>query len=85
MHGNEPVSWAFSSAVSSNEVDIGIETAEAHRHRGLALAAAAALIKDILPEKCPAWTCQRSNLGSARVAERLGFVKRDECILIRKK
>lgn len=85
MHGNEPVSWAFSSAVSSDEVDIGIETAEAHRHRGLALAAAAALIKDILPEKCPAWTCQRSNLGSARVAERLGFVKCDECILIRKK
>ena len=85
MHGSEPASWAFSSAVSSKEVDIGIETAEAYRQRGLAAAAAAALIKNMLPEKRPVWTCQRSNLGSARTAEKLGFVKCGECILIRKK
>lgn len=84
MHGNEPASWAFSSAVSGDECDIGIETAEAFRHRGLALAAAAAAIRDILPQKRPTWTCQRSNRGSARIAEKLGFVKCGECILIRK-
>ena len=84
MHGSEPASWAFSAASSSSECDIGIETAEAYRRRGLAFVAAAALIKEILPEKRPAWTCQRSNLGSARIAEKLGFVKCAECILIRK-
>ncbi|WP_295076514.1 GNAT family N-acetyltransferase [Ruminococcus sp.] len=84
MHGNEAASWAFSSAVSSKEADIGIETAEAFRHRGLALAAAAAMIREILPDRRPTWTCQRSNLGSARIAEKLGFVKHAECIMIKK-
>ncbi|SHM91866.1 GNAT family N-acetyltransferase [Ruminococcus flavefaciens] len=84
MHGSEPASWAFSAASSSSECDIGIETAEAYRKHGLALAAAAAVIKEILPEKRPAWTCQRTNLGSARTAEKLGFVKCSDCILIRK-
>lgn len=84
MHGNEAASWAFSSAVSSEEVDIGIETAENYRHRGLALAAAAAVIRDILPDRCPTWTCQRSNLGSARTAEKLGFFRISEYLLVRK-
>ena len=84
MHGNEPASWAFAAASSSIECDIGIETAEAFRRRGLAFIAAAAVIRDMLPEKRPVWTCQRSNLGSARTAEKLGFVKCAECILVRK-
>ena len=83
MYGGEPASWAFSSAMSSNETDIGIETAGAYQHRGLAYAAAAALIGDILPSRRPTWTCQRSNLGSARTAEKLGFVRTNECVLIR--
>ena len=85
MHGNEAAAWAFSSAVSRDEVDIGIETAEAFQHRGLAYAAAAALIREILPSRRPTWTCQRSNLGSSRTAEKIGFVKSGECILIRSK
>lgn len=84
MHGNEAASWAFSSAVSRDEADIGIETAEKYRHRGLALAAAAAMIKEMLPDRRPTWTCQRSNIGSARIAEKLGFVRKSECVLIRK-
>ena len=84
MHGNEAASWAFSSAVSSEEADIGIETAEKYRHCGLALAAAAAVIKDMLPDRRPTWTCQRSNLGSAHIAEKLGFVRSSEYMMIRK-
>ncbi|MBO4524800.1 MAG: GNAT family N-acetyltransferase [Ruminococcus sp.] len=84
MHGNEAASWAFSSAVSDEEVDIGIETAQVFQNRGLAYMAAAALINEILPSRRPTWTCQRSNLGSSRTAEKLGFVKSGECILIRK-
>ncbi|WP_294750761.1 GNAT family N-acetyltransferase [uncultured Ruminococcus sp.] len=84
MQGNEAASWAFTSAVSSEEADIGIETAEKYRHRGLALAAAAAVIREVLPDRRPTWTCQRSNRGSARIAEKLGFVRSSECVLIRK-
>lgn len=84
MHGNEAASWAFSSAVSRDEADIGIETAEKYRHRGLALAAAAAMIKELLPDRRPTWTCQRSNRGSARIAEKLGFVRSSEYMMIRK-
>ena len=84
MHGNEPASWAFSAASSSLECDIGIETSEAYRRRGLAFIAAAAAMMEMLPEKRPAWTCQRSNLGSARTAEKLGFIKCGDYFLIRK-
>ena len=84
MHGDEPASWAFTAGVSSEECDIGIETAESFRHRGLAYAAASALISEILPEKRPLWSCQQSNRGSARIAEKLGFVKTYEYIMIRK-
>ncbi|MBR5683342.1 MAG: GNAT family N-acetyltransferase [Ruminococcus sp.] len=83
MHGNEAAAWAFSSAVSSKEADIGIETAEAFQRRGLAYAAAAALIREILPSRRPTWTCQRSNHGSSRTAEKLGFVRSGEYLLIR--
>ena len=83
MFGSEPAAWAFSSAVSSDECDIGIETVSAHRKRGVALAAAAAMVNDILPDKRPTWICHRSNIGSARTAERLGFTKLGECFLLR--
>ncbi|MCR4638007.1 GNAT family N-acetyltransferase [Ruminococcus sp.] len=84
MHGNEAASWAFSSAVSRDEADIGIETSKAYQQRGLAYTAAAAVIREILPYRQPTWSCQRSNLGSARTAEKLGFVKYSECLLIRR-
>ena len=84
MYGSEPASWAFTAAVSNDEADIGIETAEAHRHRGLAYAASALLIKKLLPSRRPTWSCQQSNMGSARTAEKLGFVKYADCIMIKK-
>ena len=84
MCGNKPASWAFTAAVSNDEADIGIETAEAHRHRGLAYAASSLLIKKLLPSRRPTWSCQQSNKGSARTAEKLGFVKYTECIMIKK-
>ena len=84
MYGSEPASWAFTAAVSSDEADIGVETAEAHRHRGLAYAASALLIKRLLPSGRPTWSCQQSNKGSARTAQKLGFVKYAECIMIKK-
>lgn len=84
MKGDEPASWAFSSAVSSEEMDIGIETAEKYRHCGLAEAAAAQMIKTMPQDKRPVWTCQTDNRGSARIAEKAGFVRRCESVLLRK-
>lgn len=79
IHENEPVSWAFSAAVSGNELDIGVETAERYRGYGLASAAASALIGYALSlGKTPVWACHSGNTGSRRTAEKLGFVKTSE-------
>lgn len=83
MFGSEPASWAFTSAVSSDECDIGIQTADTHRKMGLAKAAAAQLIGSILPSKRPTWSCQTSNIGSAHTAESLGFTKCCEVVMIK--
>lgn len=74
MYGDEVASVAFSAAISSEQVDIGIETAEAHRRKGLALIAAkkmVAYVKSI--DKEPVWDCNVANEGSRRTAENVGF------------
>lgn len=74
MYGDEVASVAFSAAVSSEQVDIGIETAEAHRRKGLAVIAAkkmVAYVKSIHKE--PVWDCNVANVGSRRTAENAGF------------
>lgn len=74
MYGDEIASVAFSAAISSEQVDIGIETAEAHRRKGLAVIAAkkmVAYVKSIHKE--PVWDCNVANVGSRRTAENVGF------------
>jgi len=74
MYGDEVASVAFSAAISSEQVDIGIETSEAHRRKGLAVIAAkkmVAYVKSIHKE--PVWDCNVANEGSRRTAENVGF------------
>ena len=74
VHNGEVAAVAFSAAVSSNQIDIGIETAEAHRRKGLAAIVAkkmVAYVKSIHKE--PVWDCNVSNIGSLRTAEKAGF------------
>ena len=74
MYGKEVVSVAFSAAVSSEQVDIGIETAEAHRRKGLAAIVArkmVAYVKSVHKE--PVWDCNVANVGSRCTAEKVGF------------
>ena len=74
VQGDEVAAIAFSAAVSSQQVDIGIETREEHRRKGLAATAAkkmAAYVKSIGKE--PVWDCDGVNAGSKATAEKVGF------------
>ena len=84
MHGQEPAAWAFSAAVSDDEIDIGVETCEQFRGKGLAAAAANEMIRCALSVgKKPVWACHSGNTGSKRVAQKLGFGLIGECFTVR--
>lgn len=74
VYGDEVAAVAFSAAVSSNQVDIGIETVEAHRRKGLAAVVAKKMIEYVKSiHKEPVWDCDASNTGSRCTAEKVGF------------
>lgn len=85
VDGNKAASWAFTAAVSSKEIDIGIETAAGYQRLGLAAAAAEKMIQYCFEQhKRPVWACRADNIASKKLAEKLGFVKISECWTIRK-
>jgi RimJ/RimL family protein N-acetyltransferase len=74
MVEGRPVSLAFSSFVTSSQLELGIETVEQHRGRGLARLACIALIDYCLARDLePLWACRLENRASHRLAEGLGF------------
>lgn len=63
------------SAVSSEEVDIGLETYEGYRNNGLAASLASKMcVHTISIGKRPVWSCASTNEGSIRTALKTGFV-----------
>ena len=85
MYEGKAVSWAFSAAVSSDELDIGIETVSEYRHMGFGAAAAEKMIQYCLDNnKRPVWSCDVNNTISQKTAERLGFVISSEYSTIRR-
>lgn len=69
-----PAALAFVAMTSDDDAEIGIETLPAFRRRGLARVACAALVEDLLATgRTPVWSCREDNVGSARLAEALGF------------
>ena len=77
---------AFSAAVSSDEVDIGVETAEDHRRMGLAAMLAGRMCRHITGlGKKPVWAHSTSNKGSMNTALKCGFVPDRINTVIRKK
>lgn len=81
---NDIASWAFSAAISSKEIDIGIETNPQFKQQGLGLVVAQKMIQyTIGQEKEPVWACHYKNAASERMAEKLGFVKESECSIIK--
>lgn len=78
--------WAFSAAISDEEVDIGVETNENYRGMGFASTASIAMINYILAQnKKPVWACHFQNTASAKLAEKIGFKKVSECSIIKNK
>ena len=65
---------AFSSAVSPEGVDIGVETAETYRHHGLASYLAYKMCEEIIRQgRRPVWAHAETNTGSQKTALSVGF------------
>ena len=83
MRDGVPASWAYASAVSERETDIGVETDPRYRRQGLAFAAASAMIRSVRQAgKKPVWACRAENLGSAKLAAALGFEECGQCVTV---
>lgn len=83
---NDIASWAFSAAVSTKEIDIGIETKPKYKQQGLGMIVANKMIQYIIEQaKEPVWACHYKNAASEKMAEKLGFIKVSECSIIKSK
>lgn len=72
--GSEFSAVAFSSAISLEEVDIGVETAESYRRNGLAAFLAGRMCEEIIAQgKKPVWAHAETNEGSRNTALGVGF------------
>lgn len=73
---NLPASTAFASFVIDQKLEIGIETAEAYRGFGFAERVCSRLIDYCLEKGYePIWSCNSGNIGSRRLAQKLGFIE----------
>lgn len=85
-YGDDVSTWAFSAAVSTKEIDIGIETNPKYKQQGLGMMVAKKMVQYVLAQsKQPVWACHYKNIASERMAEKLGFIKVSECSVIKKK
>lgn len=86
LDGETVAAWAFTAAISDEEIDIGVETRAEYRHCGLG-----AIVSDKMIQYCfqqqkrPVWACHSNNIASQKLAEKLGFVKVSECFTIRER
>ncbi len=82
--GENAAAWAFSAAVSADEIDIGIETDVRYRNHGFAYIVAQKMIEYSLNQhKMPVWACNAANAASYNLAMKLGFTKVSECCTVR--
>ena len=83
---NDIASWAFSAAISTKEIDVGIETDVKYKQQGLGIIVAKKMMQYAIGQaKKPVWACHYKNTASARMAEKLGFIKVAECSVIKSK
>ena len=76
---DEIVCWCTAEYMSRKTCGIGIETISSQQNKGIATATAAHFVDHCLRRNIrPYWECWRDNLGSVRVAEKVGFEKVQE-------
>ncbi|MEN6461760.1 MAG: GNAT family N-acetyltransferase [Syntrophomonas sp.] len=69
-----PISTAFSSFTIDNRLEIGIETSKDSRGSGFASIVCAKLMDYCLVNEYePVWSCNSGNIGSRKLANKLGF------------
>lgn len=84
LDGESAAAWAFTAAVSGEEIDIGVEAGAGHRRLGLGTAAATGMLRYCLEQgKRPVWACHSRNTASQRLAQKLGFAKSAGCWTVR--
>jgi GNAT superfamily N-acetyltransferase len=70
------VCWCTAEYLSAKRCGIGIETIQAYERRGVATATAAQFVQLCLDRGiAPFWECRTGNIGSIRVAEKVGFTR----------
>ncbi len=63
--------------------EIGIHTLEKFRNKGYAMYAATLCAENIIRSgKCPQWSCSADNIASARLAEKIGFIKLSDVLTL---
>lgn len=71
---NQTASTAFSAFKIDDQLEIGIETEESFRRKEYALHVCSSLIEHCLENGLePVWACNKTNKGSFRLAQKLGF------------
>jgi RimJ/RimL family protein N-acetyltransferase len=72
--GERAICWCTAEYVSAACCGVGIETEQAYERRGVATATAARFVEDCKRRALTAyWECRKRNIGSIRVAEKVGF------------
>lgn len=75
LHGDTIVSRCVADCVVDTRCEVGVSTYPGYRGRGLAAAAVAATVAHCLAQGFThiGWHCLRSNTGSRKLAEKIGF------------
>jgi len=79
---NKIVSMAITGWIAGNVHTISIETDENYRNKGYAKLCSSVLLNKYLENNyIPHWECEKENIGSAKIAEYLGFTKLFDYVL----
>ncbi len=74
FHEGKLATTAYSAFITDHDLELGMETFPEFRGRGMALHACAALIDYCLEsDHEPVWACNRNNIPSYNLAQKLGF------------
>jgi len=75
LYNGNLASTAYSAFIQGDQFEIGIETVEAYRGKGFAEQVCASIIDYCIENNYePIWACRLENIGSYKLAQKLGFI-----------